>query len=68
MKLNRNSRSVAPRKVCPSCGKRGLGNIRLGRHTWESDVRDCRYCGEIVIVRSSKDKDNSVQKVSDHYA
>lgn len=52
LKLNGHSRSVMPRGICPHCGKRGLGNIRLAQHTWEPDHRDCRYCGEIVIVGS----------------
>lgn len=44
------TRSVAPRGVCPSCGKRGLGNVQVAKHTWEPNVRDCRYCGERVTV------------------
>jgi hypothetical protein len=42
--------SIAPRRICPSCGRRGLGNVRVGRHSWDSDFRDCRYCGDIHPV------------------
>jgi hypothetical protein len=52
------TRSIAPRQVCPSCSKRGLGNVRIGR-SWEPDVRECRYCDYRHIVRPASAKDNS---------
>lgn len=43
------TRSVSPRGVCPSCGKRGLGNIKSRPLT---DYRECRYCATRVTSGS----------------
>jgi hypothetical protein len=42
----------APRGMCPSCGKLGLGVARTmysGRQ-----VRECRYCGEYLLLTERK--------------
>lgn len=44
---------AAPRGLCPCCGKKGLGNVYVGRRLSETvakPYRDCRYCDEKVPV------------------